>query len=61
MAVTYKDWHKMLPSALHEYGTSVHTSTGAAPLHPSVYNTKAMLPVEVEVPSIGVRLKSKLD
>jgi len=33
-----------------------HTSTGAAPLHPSVYNMEA-----VEVPSIGVQLKSKLD
>ena len=31
MAVNYKDWHKMLPPALHEYCTSVHTSTGATP------------------------------
>ncbi|GKU89512.1 hypothetical protein SLEP1_g3641 [Rubroshorea leprosula] len=28
MAVTYKDWHEMLPYALHAYRTSVRTSTG---------------------------------
>jgi len=34
---------------------------GQPPLHPTVYNMKAMLPVEVEVPSIGVLLRSQLD
>ena len=28
MVVTYKDWHEMLPFSLHEYRTSVCTSTG---------------------------------
>jgi len=50
----------MLPYALHDYCTLVHTSTGATPFS-SIYNMEAMLPVEVEVPSIGVLLKSKLD
>jgi len=31
MAFIYKDWHEVLPSALHEYCTSVNTSTGATP------------------------------
>ena len=31
MVVTYKDWHEMLPFALHGYRTSVRTSTGATP------------------------------
>ena len=28
MVVAYKDWHEMLPFALHGYHTSVRTSTG---------------------------------
>ncbi|KAI5433774.1 hypothetical protein KIW84_020876 [Lathyrus oleraceus] len=28
MVVTYKDWHEMLPFALHGYRTSIRTSTG---------------------------------
>ena len=31
MLVMYKDWHEMLPFALHGYCTSIHTSTGATP------------------------------
>ena len=31
MVVTYKDWHEMLPFALHDYRTSVHSSIGATP------------------------------
>ncbi|KAG5241524.1 RNA-directed DNA polymerase (Reverse transcriptase), Ribonuclease [Salix suchowensis] len=29
MVVTYRDWHEMLPYALHAYRTTVRTSTGA--------------------------------
>jgi len=29
MTVSYKDWHEILPFALHSYQTSVRTSTGA--------------------------------
>jgi hypothetical protein len=57
-AFTYKDRHKILP--LPHMGM-VHISTGATPLFPSVYNMEVVLPVEVEVPSIGVLPKSKLD
>ena len=31
MVVTYKDWHEMLPFALHGYRTSIRTSTGETP------------------------------
>jgi len=31
MVETYKDWHEMLPFALHGYRTFVRTSTGATP------------------------------
>jgi len=52
----------MLPSALHEYCTSVHISTGEPPPPlPLTYVRKAMLPVKVKVPSIGVLLKAELD
>jgi len=31
MTMSYKDWHEMLPFALHGYRTSIRTSTGATP------------------------------
>ena len=63
MAVIYNDWHEVLPFALPYMGImlSVHVSAGATPLHPSVYDMKAMLPMEVEVSSTGVLPKSKFD
>ncbi|KAI5383019.1 hypothetical protein KIW84_070427 [Lathyrus oleraceus] len=33
MVVTYKDWHEMLPFALHGYRTSICTSTRATPFY----------------------------
>jgi transposase InsO family protein len=60
MVVTYKDWHEMLPFALHGYRTSVRTSTGATP-YSLVYGMEAVLPVEVEIPSLRVLLDVKLD
>jgi len=29
MVITYRDWHEMLPYALHGYHTTVRTLTGA--------------------------------
>ena len=55
MVKTYKDWHKMLPFALHGYKTSVRTSTGATPFS-LVYGMEAILPIEVEIPSMSVTL-----
>ena len=59
MVVTYKDWHEMLPFALHGYRTSVRTSTGATPFS-LVYGMEAVLPVEVEIPSLRVLMEAKL-
>ncbi|RDX90449.1 hypothetical protein CR513_27689, partial [Mucuna pruriens] len=59
MVVTFKDWHDMLPYALHGYRTSVCTSIGATP-YSLVYGTKAVLLVEVEIPSLRVLAEAEL-
>ena len=53
MTDTYKDWHEKLPFALHAYQTSVKASTRASPFL-MVYGMEAILPIEVEIPSIRV-------
>ncbi|RDX61268.1 Gypsy retrotransposon integrase-like protein 1, partial [Mucuna pruriens] len=60
MVVTYKDWHDMLPYTLHGYRTSVRKSIGATP-YSLVYGTEAILPVEVEIPSLRVLAEAELD
>ena len=60
MVVTYKDWHEMLPYALHGYRTSVRTSTGATPFS-LVYGTEVVLPIEVEIPSLRVLAEAELE
>jgi len=57
MTVSYKDWHEMLLFALHGYQTSVRTSTRATPFS-LVYEMEAMLPFEVEVPSLRILVES---
>ena len=49
----------MLPFALHGYRTSVCTSTGATPFS-LVYGMEAVLPIEVEIPSMRVLMEAKL-
>ncbi|RDX88894.1 hypothetical protein CR513_29437, partial [Mucuna pruriens] len=58
MVVTYKDWHDMLPYALHGYRTTVRTPTGATP-YSLVYGTESILPVEIEIPSLRVIAEAK--
>ncbi|RDX76529.1 Gypsy retrotransposon integrase-like protein 1, partial [Mucuna pruriens] len=58
--VTYKDWHDMLAYALHKYRTSVRTSIGATP-YSLMYRIEAVLPVEVEIPSLRVLAEVELD
>ena len=60
MVVTYKDWHEILPFTLHGYRTMVHTLTGATPFS-LVYGMEAVLPVEVEIPSLRVMRDVELD
>jgi len=60
MVVTYKDWHEMLPFSLHAYRTAVRTSTGATP-YTLVYGMEAVMPLEVEIPSLRVLVDSELE
>lgn len=60
MVVTYKDWHEMIPFTLHGYHISVHTSTGET-TYSLVYGMEAVLPIEVEIPYMGVLMEAKLD
>ena len=53
MTVTYKDWHEMLPFALHGSSTTARTSTGATP-YSLVYGMEAVLPIEVQIPSLRI-------
>ncbi len=60
MTITYRDWHDMLPYALHAYRNSVRTSTGATP-YSLVYGMEAVLPIEVEIPSLRILKESGID
>ena len=60
MVVTYKDWHKMLPFALHAYRTAVRTLTGATP-YTLVYGIEEVMSLEVEIPLLRVLVDSKLE
>jgi len=50
----------MLPFALHGYRTSVRTSTGATPFS-LLYEMEAVLPFEVEIPSLRVLMEAQLE
>lgn len=58
MIVTYKDWHEILPFSLHGYRTSMRISNGATPFS-LVYGMEAVLPVEVEIPSLRIMIDIK--
>ena len=60
MVVTYKDWHEMLSFSLHAYRTTVQTSIGATP-YMLVYGMEAVMPLEVEIPSLRVLINSELE
>ncbi|PKI58503.1 hypothetical protein CRG98_021105 [Punica granatum] len=49
----------MLPFALLAYRTSIRLSTGVTP-YSLVYGMEAILPVEVEIPSMRILAESKL-
>ncbi|MBE2321235.1 transposase family protein, partial [Solirubrobacter sp. CPCC 204708] len=56
---SYNDWHDKLPLALWGYRTSIRSSTGATPFS-LVYGMEAVLPIELEVPSLRVVMESQL-
>nr|KYP47346.1 Gypsy retrotransposon integrase-like protein 1 [Cajanus cajan] len=55
-----EDWHEMLFFALHGYRTFVRTSTRATS-YSLVYGMEAVLPIEVEIPSLRVLAETKLE
>ena len=60
MTITYRDWHEMLPYALFAYRITARVSTGATP-YSLVYGTEAVVPVEVEIPSLRVLVETQQD
>lgn len=54
------DWHAQLNPALWAYRTSIRTPTGATP-YALVYGAEAILPLEVEIPSLRVSLKGLIN
>ena len=60
MTDSYKDWHEKLPFALYAYWTAIRTSIGATPFS-LVYRMEAVLPIEVEILSLRVLMKAKLE
>ncbi|XP_060200362.1 uncharacterized protein LOC132628612 [Lycium barbarum] len=59
MIDNYQNWHKKLPYALLEYRTMTRTSTGATP-YLFVYGTKAVIPAEMEIPSLRIIQEAEL-
>ncbi|XP_070040191.1 uncharacterized protein [Nicotiana tomentosiformis] len=53
MVDNYKQWHEKLPFAFLGYRTTVRMSTEATP-YLLVYGTEAIIPVEVEIPSLRI-------
>nr|XP_033512280.1 uncharacterized protein LOC117276964 [Nicotiana tomentosiformis] len=59
MVDNYKKWHEKLPFSLLGYRATVHTSTGATS-YLLVYGTEAVIPVEVEIPSLRIKQEAEL-
>ncbi|XP_049364543.1 uncharacterized protein LOC125829352 [Solanum verrucosum] len=59
MIDNHRGWHEILPYALLGYRTTVRTSVGAAPYF-LVYETEAVIPAEVEIPSLRIIQEAEL-
>ncbi|XP_070030022.1 uncharacterized protein [Nicotiana sylvestris] len=55
-----RQWHKKLPFALLGYRTTVRIFVGATP-YLLVYGTKAVIPAEVEIPSLRIIVESEIE
>ncbi|XP_070029189.1 uncharacterized protein [Nicotiana sylvestris] len=60
MIEKHKQWLEKLSFSLLGYRTIVRTSTGATP-YKLVYGTEAVIPAEVEIPSLRIIQEAKLD
>ncbi|XP_027156685.1 uncharacterized protein K02A2.6-like [Coffea eugenioides] len=56
----HRDWHEKLPYALMVYRTTIRTSTGATP-YSLMYGMEAVLPAEVEIPSLRILMKAQIE
>ena len=54
-----RNWHDHIPFALWAYRTSIRTSTNATPFS-LVYGTEAVLPLEIQIPSLIISLQDIL-
>lgn len=50
----------MLLFVMHDYQTSLRTSTGTSPFS-MVYGMEAVLPVEIKIPSLRILIETKLE
>ncbi|XP_055830980.1 uncharacterized protein LOC129900016 [Solanum dulcamara] len=57
---SHRQWHEKLPYALLGYRTTIRTSTGATP-YMLVYSSEAVIPAEVEIPSLRIIQEVGLD
>ncbi|XP_015162450.1 uncharacterized protein [Solanum tuberosum] len=57
---SHKQWHEKLPYTLLGYRTTIKTSTGATP-YMLVYGSEAVIPAEVEIPSLRIIQEVGLD
>ncbi|XP_016574099.2 uncharacterized protein LOC107871714 [Capsicum annuum] len=55
-----RQWHEKLPFALLGYRTTFWTSISATP-YLLVYGTKAVIPAEIEIPSLQVVVKAEIN
>nr|XP_033510742.1 uncharacterized protein LOC117275548 [Nicotiana tomentosiformis] len=59
-AVGSKQWHEKLPFVLLEYRITVRTSVGATP-YLLVYGTEAVIPAEMEIPSLQIIVEAGIE
>ncbi|XP_070043414.1 uncharacterized protein [Nicotiana tomentosiformis] len=60
MIQSSRQWHEKLPFALLGYRTTVRTSVGATP-YLLVYDTEAVIPAEVEIPSLRIIVEAEIE
>ncbi|XP_071928160.1 uncharacterized protein [Coffea arabica] len=60
MIEKHRDWHEKVPYAFMAYRISIRTSTRATPYN-LMYGMEAVLPAEVETPSLRILMETKLD
>ena len=60
MVQSSRKWHEKFPFALLGYRTIVRTSVGATP-YSLVYGTEAVIPAEIEIPSLRIVVEAEID